>query len=195
MNESRITHPIRDEDAARYWAGDLEAPEAEAIEEHAFQCGECTTLLTSIGELTRAIAEVVRAGRFSTVVNEGMLNRLARDGVRMRTYVLQPGERVPCAVWADDELIVTRYRAPLSGVETATLAIRLASGDELGRLEVVVQPGQQEIIDVLSAERIRQLPETKVHVSLTTRGEGSDRVLAEYVLEHEGAFDRPGGHE
>ena len=90
MNPVRPAHPISDDDAVRYWASDLPAGEAEAVEEHMFECADCCARLTEISELTRCIVEVARAGRFSSVVTEAVLNRLARDGVRMRTFVLDP---------------------------------------------------------------------------------------------------------
>ena len=104
---------------------------------------------------------------------------------------------MPCAVWAGDDLVVTRIRADFAGVDAVSIVTRQASGDEIGRLsDVAVRPGQREILDAFSAARLRALPATRVHVSVMARdgsaGSG-ERTLAEFTLEHGGAFDRPSG--
>ena len=93
-------------------------------------------------------------------------------------------------------LVVARIRAELAGVEAVTIVTRQASGEELGRLaDVPVRPGQQEILNAFSAAHLRTLPPTRVQVSVMAHGDGPARTLAEYTLEHGGAFDRrPGPH-
>ena len=75
---------------------------------------------------------------------------------------------VPCAVWAGDDLVVTRIRADFAGVDAVTIVTRQASGDEIGRIsDVAVRPGQREILSAFSAAHLRALPATRVHVSVT----------------------------
>ena len=38
---------------------------------------------------------------------------------------------MPCAVWADDDLVVARIRADFAGVDAVTIVTRQASGDEI----------------------------------------------------------------
>jgi hypothetical protein len=124
-------------------------------------------------------------------VTDALLNRLAKDGVRIRMYTLEPGVVVPCSVWTDDDLVVTRIRADFSGVASTTLVTRLASGQEVSRLsDVLVRPGQGEIIDAISASLLRRLPSTSVRLTLTGRTATGERTIGEYVLEHAGTFDR-----
>jgi hypothetical protein len=137
---------------------------------------------------------VARGGRLHTVVTDAILNRLAADGVRIRMFTLEDEAVVPCAVWAGDDLVVGRIRADFAGVNAVTIVTRLASGDEIGRLDdVVVRPGQREILNAFSAAHLRTLPATRVRVSVTAAVDGGDRTLAEYTLEHGGAFERPSG--
>ena len=191
MTERRCTTPIDLVDIVDYWAGDLPQTDADRLEEHVFACAECARHLGEGAALARGIAAVVRQGRFHSIVTDALLNRLARDGVRIRTYTLEPGVVVPCSVWTDDDLVVTRIRADFSGVDSMTVVTRLASGQEVGRLsDIFVRPGQMEIIDAISASILRRLPSTSVRLTVTGRTAAGERTIGEYVLEHEGTFER-----
>ena len=65
------------------------------------------------------------------MVTDAILNRLAADGVRVRTYTLEGTGIVPCAVWAGDDLVVARIRADLVDVDSVTIVTRQASGEEI----------------------------------------------------------------
>ena len=58
------------------------------FEEHVFTCADCARELAAAEALTRGITAVAREGRLHTVVTDAILNRLAADGVRIRTYTL-----------------------------------------------------------------------------------------------------------
>ena len=194
MTETGCPSPIGFADVVDYWAHDLTPAEEERIEAHVFACAACARELAVAEALARGIAAVAREGRLHSVVTDGILNRLAADGVRIRMYTLDGPGVVPCAVWADDDLVVARIRADLAGVDAVTIVTRLASGDEIGRLsDVAVRPGQHEILNAFSAAHLRALPATRVQVSVTTSVDDGDRTIAEYTLEHAGAFDRRAG--
>jgi hypothetical protein len=198
MTDARCPAPIGFADVVDYWAGELTRAEEDRIEDHVFGCADCARELAVAEALARGVAAVAREGRLHTVVTDAILNRLAADGLRIRMYTLEGEAVVPCAVWAGDDLVVARIRADFTGVDTVTIVTRRASGDEIGRLtDVAVRPGQREILNAFSAGRLRALPATRVHVSVTTPGGGPDgggeRTLAEFTLEHGGAFDRPAG--
>jgi hypothetical protein len=194
MTDTRCPAPLAFADVVDYWAGDLIASEEERIEEHVFTCAACARELASAETLARGIAAMAREGRLHSVVTDAILNRLAADGVRIRTFTLEGTGIVPCAVWADDDLVVSRIRADFSDVESVTIVARQASGDEISRLsDVAVRPGQREILNAFSAERLRKLPRTRVQVTVTTEIGTGERTLAEYTLEHAGAFDRLAG--
>ena len=192
MTDMRCPAPIGFAEVVDYWAGELTRSEEDRIDEHVFACADCARELAAAEALARGVAAVASAGRLHGVVTDAILNRLAADGVRIRTYTLDGSGIVPCAVWAGDDLVVARIRADLSGVDAVTIVTRQASGDEIGRLSAVaVRPGQREILNAFSAERLRGLPATRVQVSVTAAtGAGGERTLAEYTLEHGGSFDR-----
>ena len=192
--DMRCPAPIGFADIVDYWAGELTGSDEDKIEAHVFGCAECARELAAAEALTRGVAAVAREGRLHTVVTDAILNRLAADGLRIRTFTLEGDSVVPCAVWAGDDLVVARIRGDFTGVDAVTIVTRLASGDEIGRLsDVTVRPGQREILNAFSAAHLRALPATRVHVSVTAPHAGGERMLAEYTLEHGGAFDRPPG--
>jgi Putative zinc-finger len=197
MTDLRCPAPIGFADVVDYWAGELTRSEEDRIEEHVFGCDDCARELAAAEALARGVAAVTREGRLHTVVTDGILNRLAADGVRIRMFTLEGEAIVPCAVWAGDDLVVARIRGDFAGVDAVSIVTRLPSGDEIGRLsDVAVRPGQREILNAFSAERLRALPQTRVHVSVTAASGGAgsgDRTVAEYTLEHGGAFERPSG--
>jgi anti-sigma factor RsiW len=191
MTETGCASPIGFAEVVDYWANDLTPGEEERIEAHVFTCAACARELAAAEALARGIAAVAREGRLHTVVTDAILNRLAADGVRIRMFTLEGEAVVPCAVWAGDDLVVGRIRADFAGVDAVTIVTRLPSGVEIGRLaDVAVRPGQREILNAFSAEHLRTLPATRVQVTVTAQIAAGDRTIAEYTLEHGGAFDR-----
>ena len=194
MTDTRCPAPIAFADVVDYWAGDLTGAEEDRIEEHVFSCADCAREVAAAEALARGIAAVAREGRLRTVVSDAILNRLAADGVRVRMYTLDGSGIVPCAVWADDEVVVARILADFAEVDSVTIVTRQASGDEISRLsDVAVRPGQREILNAFSAAHLRKLPATRVKVTVTTQMGRGERTIAEYTLEHAGAFDRLAG--
>ena len=137
---------------------------------------------------------MAREGRLHSVVTDAILNRLAADGVRIRMFTLEGPGIVPCAVWADDDLVVARIRADFAEVDSVTIVTRQASGEEISRLsDVAVRPGQREILNAFSAAHLRKLPPTRVQVTVTAQSGTGERTIPRYTLEHAGAFDRLAG--
>jgi hypothetical protein len=191
MTDTRCPAPLAFADVVDYWAGDLSKADEDRIDEHVFTCPECASELAAAEALARSIAAVVREGRLHSVVTDAILNRLAADGVRIRTYTLEEDRVVPCAVWADDDLVVARIRADFATVDSVTIVARQGSGEEISRISgVAVRPGQREILNALSAAQLRKLPPTRVSVTVTAQIDTGERTIAEYALEHAGAFDR-----
>jgi len=191
MSHAPCPAPIGFADVIDYWAGDLSRAEEDRIEEHVFTCADCAREFASAEALARSIATVAREGRLHSVVTDAILNRLAADGVRIRTYTLEGAGIVPCAVWADDDLVVARIRADFAEVDSVTIVTSRASGEEISRLsDIAVRPGQREILNALSAAHLRKLPATSVRVTVTAQLADGERTIAEYALEHGGAFDR-----
>ena len=175
-------------DLTDYAAGDLPEPEAAAIEEHLFSCADCGTRAAEFDALARAIRPAVRSSEVGGFVTDAVLNRLAREGMRVRTFALSPGAIVPCAVWDDDELMALRLRADFSGADEVTLSQRVAGAEGSRATGQVVPSG--EIIYLLPAAWVRQLPVVEVEIVLTAREDGEDRPVGSYTLVHGGSLHR-----
>lgn len=177
-------------DLTDYAAGELPDDDAAAIEEHLFSCADCRARAAEFDALVRAIGPAVRSADVGGFVTDAVLNQLSREGVRVRTYTLTPGAVVPCAVWADDELMALRLRADFGGATEFTLSRRIA-GTEVSRVTGQVAPSTQgELIHTLPAASIRHLPAVEVEVRLTARLDQEERLIGSYTLLHEGSLHR-----
>ena len=177
-------------DLTDYTAGELSEAEAAAIEEHLFSCAECGARAAELDALVRAIPPAVRSAEVGGLVTDAVLNRLAREGVRVRTYTLTPGARVACAVWDDDELMALRLRGDFGGASEFTLSHRVAGTEVSRAMGEVVPSSHAEIIHVLPAAWVRQLPAVEVEILLIAHEGVEERPLGRYTLVHGGALHR-----
>jgi hypothetical protein len=177
---------------ADYWTPDLGGPEIERIEAHVFECAECAARLADSERLRRRLCDTIRAGAFHALITDSVLNQLSRDGVRVRTYSVDPGSRVECAVWADDEVIVARLRGDFTGVSSVSTVMRLDTGEEVDRLvDAPIRDGSRELLFALSAEGLRRGPDKPMRLTVTAGPDPQGRdVVAEYVFDHRGTHDR-----
>ena len=180
---------------ADYWTTDLSPDDVERIEAHVFTCAACTELLAEADQLRRRIGDVARSGGFQAIITDSLLNQLARDGVRVRAYAMDAGGSVQCAVWDEDEILVTRLRADFSGVTAVDTVMRLDTGEEWGRAsDIPVPEGSREVIMALPAELVRRAPEVPIRLTLRSSAASADeRPLAEYTFDHRGAHTRRSG--
>jgi hypothetical protein len=178
-----------------YWTSDATPEDVERIETHVFTCAACTDLLAAADQLRRSVGDVVRAGAVQAFVTDSLLNQLARDGVRVRSYAMNAGGSVQCAVWDDDEILVTRLRADFSGVTAVDAVMRLDSGEEWGHAsDVPVPEGSRELILALPAALVRNAAEVPMRLTLrSSTASPGDAALAEYTFDHRGAHTRRSG--
>jgi anti-sigma factor RsiW len=177
-------------DLTDYAAGELPEAESAAVEEHLFSCADCGARAAEFEALVRAIRPALRSAEVGGFVTDAVLNRLSREGVRVRSYALSPGAVVPCAVWDDDELMALRLRGDFGGASEFTVSQRVA-GTEVHRATGQVSAGSQgEIIYVEPAALVRELPAAEVEVVLTGHHGGEEHRIGSYTLVHEGFLHR-----
>jgi anti-sigma factor RsiW len=177
-------------DLTDYAAGELTAAEASALEVHLFTCADCSARAAEFDLLVRAIPPAVRSAAVTGFVTEAVLNRLAREGVRVRAYALSPGAVVPSAVWDDDEVMALRLRGDVRDSTEFTLSQRIAGTEVIRATGQVAASSHGEVIYALPAAWVRELPVTEVEVFLTAREGDEERPVGTYTLVHEGSLRR-----
>jgi hypothetical protein len=176
--------PVSDDELLDYWTHGVSETDAERIEQHLFMCESCATRLEAMASLGAGLATLVRRGRVSGIVSRSLLNRMQRDGVNVRLYTLSPGERVACAAFPDDDLLVLSLRANFADTETVSLSVTGPGDAVMGRVaDVPVVRTDVELLWATPGDTIRQLPSTRVRFTLTSDGPGT-RVLGDYELDH-----------
>lgn len=186
----RACERITDADLTGYSAGELAAADAAALEDHLFSCRDCGARAASFEALVGAIRLAMRSAEVGGFVTDALLNRLARDGVRVRAFTLAPGAIVPCAVWEDDELMVLRLRGDFGAARELTLSQRVA-GAEVARTTGEYPAGPHgELLYAQPAAWVRQLPAVQVELRLDALEGGQERPLGRYTLVHGGAHRR-----
>ena len=176
-------------DLTDYAAGELPEAETAAIEDHLFSCAECAARAAEFDALVRAIPPAVRSAEIGGFVTDAVLNQLARDGARVRTFTLSPGAVVPCAVWDDDELMALRLRGDFGGATEFTMSQRVA-GTEVIRATAQVASSHGEILYVVPATWVRELPIVEVEIQLTAHEDNVERPIGSYTLMHGGSLHR-----
>jgi hypothetical protein len=179
----RCDAPVSDDDLLEYWIHASSDADAERIEEHLFSCAECAARLEKMASIGTGLAGLVRQGRISGVVSRSVLNRMQRDGVHVRMYSLEPGERVPCAAFPDDDLLVLSLRADFAGVEAITVSMKGADDVILDQAsDVPISSKDLEILWATPGDTVRRMPSSRVR--LTISSQRPNVVLAEYELDH-----------
>ena len=172
-----------------YAAGELPDADAAAVEAHLFSCADCAARAAEFDGLATAIADTARAAGIGGLLTDDVLNQLARDGLRVRSYSLSPGDVVACAVWDDDEVMALRLRADFTGVTTVRVT-RRAGDQDVGDLRGDIPHGVNEIIVVDPAALIREVPAGRVALTLSACEGDGERILGTYTLLHEGRLGR-----
>ncbi len=175
-----------------YWTPDVSDADAARIESHVFECARCARLLEEAEQLRRGVGALAQAGRVAAIVTDSLLNQWAEDGVRVRSYVVAPGDSVHCSVWADDEVVVGRLRGDFTDVDAVESEMRFQSGELWARAtDVPMAPGTHELLLAFPGDVIRRAPMGPLRVTLrAAAGPRQGALIGEYVFDHQGVHDR-----
>jgi anti-sigma factor RsiW len=178
-------NPIDPAILADYWLAELAPNDESAVEEHIFDCEDCTRQLQSVIDLAEGIRTLARQGNLGMVVTREFLDRLTREGLRAREYAPQAGGAVACTVTAQDDLLIGRLAADLTGIERVDVALCDPSGAERQRLQdIPFRGGLTEVMLNYPIGMARQSgPDVLVMKVLAVTKEG-ERVLGEYTFNH-----------
>ena len=100
--------PIPDDAFLDWWAGQLVPSERRRLEAHLLACDECAARLRVAGALADGVRTLVAHGRVPTVLTPGVLERLRREGRKVREYRVARGGAVHCTVAPGDDVLVAR---------------------------------------------------------------------------------------
>jgi hypothetical protein len=128
------------------------------------------------------------------VVSDAFVKRAAEEGLRVREYAPPPGGGVECTVTAEDDILIGRLAANLSGAKRIDLCICDERGVEQARLPDI--PVHSEASSVVLQESItfaKAAPTNKMIMRLVTVDEsGGERLLGEYTFNHTRSMPGPG---
>ena len=180
-----------------YWLALLPSPDEEAVEEHLLACDPCGDRFREVIALSEGLRTLVRSGSLRVVVSDQLVQRAVETGRRVREYAFQPGQSVPCTVAADDDLLVARLAANLSGATRVDLSFCDAQGVERQRMADI--PVRGEAGSVIYQESItfaKASPSsTMIARLLAVDAEGGERLLGEYTFHHTRTIPGPAGWE
>jgi hypothetical protein len=189
------SHPIDAAVLADYWLAGLAKPEEEVVEEHLFDCDECGVRLREVIALAEGVRNLAREGSLRMVVSDTFLKRAAEEGLRVREYAPPAGGGVQCTVTAEDDLLIGRLAANLSGARRVDLCICDERGVEQLRLpDIPVQSGASDVVYQESITFAKAAPTNKMIMRLVAFDEaGGERLLGEYTFNHTRTLPGPGG--
>jgi len=179
---------------ADYWIAALPAAEEEFVEEHLFACSECGARLREMISLTEGVRELARQGSLIMVISDTFLQRLADEGLRVREYAPPKGGSVACTVTAQDDLLIGRLAADLTGAKRLDLCFCDERGQEKMRLADI--PFLSEADSVAFQQSItyaKAAPsETMVARLVAFDEQGRERLVGEYTFNHTRTLPGPG---
>lgn len=188
------TRPIDAAVLADYWLAALTGAEEESVEEHLLECDQCGARLRDVIALAEGVRRLAREGSLRMAVSDAFLKRAAEDGLRIREYAPPPGGSVQCTVTDDDDLIIGRLAADLSGATRVDLSWCDERGVERLRLpDIPFRAGAstvawQEPIAVMKASQTM----TMIARLIAVDDAGRQRLLGEFTFHHTRSLPGPG---
>ena len=180
------SNPIDAAVLADYWLAELAGSEEEAVEIHLLDCDPCGVRLHEVIALAGGIRKIAREGSLRMVVSDAFVKRLAEDGLRVRQYNPPAGGGVQCTVTADDDFLIARLAANLTGAKQVDLCLCDERGVEQVRLpDIPVHSGAGSVVYQESITWVKAMPTSKMIARLVTLdGSGGERLLGEYTFHH-----------
>ena len=180
-----------------YWLAALSSAAEERVEQHLMTCDGCGDRLREVIALADGLRALARSGSLRVVVTDQFVQRATGAGRRVREYAPPLGGSVQCTVEADDDLLVARLAADLSGA--ARVDLILCDGEGVERQRMTDVPVGGEANSVIYQESItfaKASPSnTMIARLLAVDAQGAERLLGEYTFHHTRTIPGPGGWE
>lgn len=189
-----LSHPLDAAVLADYWFGALADPDEAVVEAHLFECDSCGARLREVLTLAEGVRRIARQGDLRVVVSDAFLQAAAEDGLRVREYAPPSGGSVQCTVSGNDDLMIGRLAANLSGATRVDLCWCDERGVERSRLQDI--PFRADSAGVVLQEPItlmKALPTATLIARLLAVDEaGTERLLGEFTFHHTRTMPGPG---
>lgn len=171
-----------------YWLGDTDAAATAAIDEHLLHCDDCGAVFDEIVALGRGVRDAFAGGLVPCVLTADLVERLKASGRRVREYAVPAGGSVQCAVAPDDDMLVSRMRAPLAGVRRldALFSFSFAPGQEQRLQDLPFDASAGELLLAHKLDQVRRLPSHEVSLRLLSVDDAGEREIARYTFHHHG---------
>lgn len=185
MRQESCAAPVAFPVLVEYWFGELEPAREETLEEHFFACAHCTRRLDELAALGAGVRAAFVSGTVRAVVTAAFMEKLKREGMRVREYRLAPGGAVDCTIGAADDFVISRLSVPLGGVTR----LDLVEDIDGGRLRVALRdlpfdPAAGEVLFCPSPSALKKMPAHVGRVRLVAVDEAGERMLGEYTFNH-----------
>lgn len=171
---------------ADYWLAALAKVEEESVEEHLFVCDECGTRLREVIALAEEVRTLAREGSLIMIVSDAFLQRAAEQGLHVRQYAPPRSGSIECTVTAEDDLLIGRLTADLSGATQVDLSFCDRERVERHRLpDIPFHPDAGAVTFQQSISYAKAAPsETMIARLLALDEAGGERLLGEYTFNH-----------
>jgi len=174
--------PIADDALLDWWTG--EAADPRQLEEHLLACDECAARLRRVAAVAEGIRALARTGRVPVVVLPAQLSKLQSEGRRIREYRVPAGGGVQCTVGPDDDVVLARLAADLTGVGRLDLVSCVDEGPEQRLSDLPFDPGAPEVILASPTDVLRARPTSVERMRLVAVEPAGERLLGEYTFNH-----------
>ena len=178
-----VIHGEEDFVLLSWWLDELATPQAHELEEHLFACDACTARLRELLGLRDSVRQALLDGQFATAVTAEFLQQLKDSGLRIREYRVPPGGSVACTVAPEDDLVVSRLEAPLTGVRQLDLIFD-EGGTQHRAAHIPFDAAANEVTVIPPVAAIRKWGVATQRMRLVAVNLGSERVIGEYTFNH-----------
>lgn len=170
-----------------HWLHDSDAAATDAIDEHLMRCDACGHALDELIALGAGVRVAFRNGAVTAMMSRAFVERLARQGLRVREYRLPHNGSVNCTVAPDDDLLVARLEAPLEGVRRldAVVQLSLEPGAEHRMVDVPFDAPSGEVLYVPRVAAVKRMPANTLQVTLLAVEGAGSREVGRYTFRHE----------
>ncbi len=176
--------PVADGELLDWWTGELAPAQARRVEEHLLACPGCSSRAAALPRLAHGVGELVREGALPVAVLPAVVERLRREGRRVREYRVLPGGGVQCTVGPEDDVVLARLVADLREVARVDLVSRVDDGPEERHSDVPFDPAAGEVIFVPWTDVLRARPAHVDRMRLLAVGPRGESLLGEYTFDH-----------